>query len=237
MAYTRNEGRTALQMRPVSIETDPFGYAEASVILSFGNTKVLASISIDDGVPRFMRNSNNAWLTAEYAMLPAATRTRNMRESGSHKRKGRSVEISRLIGRCLRSVVDLKGAGECTITVDCDVLQADGGTRTACITAASYALRLAFKRWNLQGRLKRQMTCERIAALSGGIVQDTLLVDLDHDEDCTAQADVNFVMTESGNLIEIQGTAEQSPLAWDQFVELKDAVAAEMQQLFALETE
>lgn len=227
------DGRTALQMRPFTFTLNPFGYGDVSVMLTMGNTRVLAAVTLHDGVPPFMRNSQNGWLTAEYAMLPTATRTRTTRESSSIKRKGRSVEISRLIGRSLRSTIDLHGVGEKTIQVDCDVLQADGGTRSACITAASYALSLAVDQWNAAGLFKREIRTQRIAALSGGIVRDTVLVDLNQDEDCSAQADVTFVCDAQGGLIEVQGTAEGMPFSWDQFVALKEATCHELTTLLA----
>ena len=231
MSNQRKNGRTALQMRPFSYTLNPFGYGDATVLMTIGGTKVLAAVTLHDGVPPFMRNSENGWLTAEYAMLPTATRTRCAREAVGRKPKGRNIEISRLIGRSLRSVIDLNGIGEKTIQVDCDVLQADGGTRTACITAASLALDIALKQWNADGRFKRELTTQRVIALSAGIVNGQILVDLDQDEDCGADADVNFVMAANGDLIEIQETAEQTSFSWDQFVALKEATVTQMQRL------
>lgn len=235
MSFTRNDGRTENQMRPFSFTLNPFGHADASVLFEMGNTKVLAAVTLLDGVPPFLRNSNNGWLTAEYSMLPTATRTRSSRDSSVVRPRGRNIEISRLIGRSLRSTIDLKDAGEKTIQVDCDVLQADGGTRTACITAASYALQHALQQWNVNERFKRTVSAERIVALSAGIVDDLVLVDLNQDEDCTAQADVNFVMAASGDLIEVQGTAEEKPFSWQQFVAMKEVACAAMQELLATE--
>jgi ribonuclease PH len=235
MSFTRNDGRTENQMRPFSFTLNPFGHADASVLFTMGNTKVLAAVTLLDGVPPFLRNSNNGWMTAEYSMLPTSTRKRSTRDSSVVRPRGRNIEIARLIGRSLRSVIDLKGIGEKTIQIDCDVLQADGGTRTACITAASYALQHALGQWNANGRFKRTVTTERIVALSAGIVNNVVLVDLDQDEDCTAQADVNFVMAGNGDLIEVQGTAEQKPFSWQQFVTLKESACTAMQELLEAE--
>jgi ribonuclease PH len=218
----RNDGRTSEQVRPVSLEYDQFGYAECSVLLSVGNTRVQASVTLQKGVPLFLRKKGIGWLTAEYAMLPTATRVRTHREAEVMKKQGRSIEISRLIGRCLRSVTSLNGLGERTIMIDCDVLQADGGTRAACITAASLALVRAIARWKQQGIVPASVESIPLAAVSAGVVDGVCCIDLNQDEDTRATADVLFVCTQSGGLIEIQGTSEKGPLSWDALVTLKE---------------
>jgi ribonuclease PH len=230
----RRTGRAVTAARPVTLSYDPYGHADASVLYELGDTKVLVSVTMQDGVPPFMRNKGSGWLTAEYAMLPTATRTRTTREASMAKRKGRSVEISRLIGRCLRSVVDLSCFGEKTLIIDCDVLQADGGTRTACITAASIALTCASERWVAKGKAERSVLREPIAALSAGIVDGELMVDLDNDEDNQAETDFNFVMTQSGKIIELQGTAEKNPMGWDDCIKLKEMTEDALSSIFTL---
>lgn len=235
MTHTREHGRHSFECRPFSFQNSSFGYAVSSVLLSMGDTKVMASVSISDKVPPFMRGQGKGWLTAEYAMLPTSTRVRTPREAVKGKQAGRSVEISRLIGRSLRSVTDLSLLGEKTITIDCDVLQADGGTRAASITAASVALDNAMNIWVAEGRIPHNLLNERIAALSGGLLEGGhLCVDLDQAEDNQALADVNFVMTESGHIIEVQGTGEREPLSWEHLVQLKEMVVPELQKLFAV---
>lgn len=230
----RNSGRGNVDPRPLSLSYDDFGHADCSVILSVGNTKVHVAVSLQDSVPHFLRGKGRGWLTAEYAMMPTATKTRTTREAMTGKRNGRNVEIARIIGRSLRSVIALDVFGEKTIVIDCDVLQADGGTRTACISAASLALSKANERWIEQGRVPCTLMSEPIGALSAGIVDGQLLVDLDQEEDMAADADFNFVMTKSGAIIEMQGTAEQQPVAWGDCVALKEAVQNALQPFFDL---
>ena len=218
----RNDGRTFKQVRPVSLQYDQYGYADCSVVLSIGNTRVQASVTLQKGVPPFLRKKGIGWLTAEYAMLPTSTRVRTQREAEVMKKHGRSVEISRLIGRCLRSVTTVADIGERTIMVDCDVLQADGGTRAACITAASIALVRAIERWKKQGIIPSSVMSIPIAAVSAGVVDGALCVDLHQDEDLRATADVLFVCTQSGDVVEVQGTSERGPLSWELLATLKE---------------
>lgn len=200
------------QVRPITITKNIFEFAAASVQLEVGRTKVLCAISLVNKVPPFLKGKKTGWLTAEYAMLPAATHTRTDRELNSCNRNGRNVEISRLIGRCLRAVVDLSVLGERTIMVDCDILQADGSTRTACITAASLALKYAQQAWMVERVITTPFIKHDIAAVSVGLVHDTMLIDLDFEEDSMIEADFNIVMTRDGRLVEIQGCAEKTPL-------------------------
>jgi len=232
--FVRNDGRTCTQVRPLSLAYDQFGYAASSALLAIGETRVLVAVSLQDTVPPFLRNSGTGWLTAEYAMLPTATRTRTPRDSESGKKQGRSVEIARLIGRSLRSVVDYKSIGEKTIVIDCDVLQADGGTRAACITAASYALQRALRLWHAKGLVPLSVTMRPIAALSAGVVGDQLMIDLTQKEDNAAAADVTFVLTAEGDVVEIQGAGEKYPLPWSKLVTLQEMTSAAIKELFAL---
>lgn len=218
----RPHGRELNQIRPITIEYDTYGYGSASVLLTQGKTKVFCAISLEPRVPHFLRGQGSGWLTAEYAMLPSATQQRTNRESSSVQRNARSSEISRIIGRCLRTSVDLTALGEKTIYVDCDVLQADGGTRVACITAASLALKEACNRWEAQSIIRKKVFKESIYAISAGVVNEKALLDLEYCEDSKADADFNFIFTEQGNILEIQGTAEKKALPWSLFEELKD---------------
>ena len=204
----RPSGRAADQMRTISIETGFTRHAEGSVLVSFGETKVLCTASVEERVPPFLRGKGEGWVTGEYSMLPRATHTRGMREAAKGKQSGRTQEIQRLIGRSLRSVVDMKKLGEHQITLDCDVIQADGGTRTASISGAWVAMRLA-----VDGLLKRGLIAQdpieaKIAAVSCGIYQGTPVLDLDYAEDSNADADANFVLIEGGRIAEVQATAE-----------------------------
>lgn len=230
--FTRPDGRAFNQLRPIAIRVDAYGYAEASVLIELGNTIVLASVTLQQGVPPFLKGQRVGWLTAEYAMLPAATMQRTQRESNQNSRNARSVEISRLIGRCLRPIVDLSIIGEKTIVIDCDVLQADGGTRVASITAASLALQLAGHRWLKQRLFEKDIVKEQIAAVSTGVVQGVACVDLAYQEDSQADADFNFVMTHSGKLLEVQGTCEKSPLSWEYFDQLKELAINGIESIF-----
>lgn len=207
----RHDGRTVQQLRPIKIETNVFKHPEGSVVISFGDTKVICSATLEDSVPPFLRGSETGWVTAEYSMLPRATNTRNRRESAKGKLSGRTMEIQRLIGRSLRAVIDLELLGERSIIVDCDVIQADGGTRTASITGGFVALRLAVNKLLASGELLEDPIKEHLAAISVGMLPDgTVVTDLDYQEDFSAAVDMNLVMTESGRFVEIQGTGEEA---------------------------
>ena len=207
----RHDGRAVQQLRPIKIETNVFKHPEGSVVISFGDTKVICSATLEDSVPPFLRGSESGWVTAEYSMLPRATNTRNRRESAKGKLSGRTMEIQRLIGRSLRAVIDLEKLGERSIIVDCDVIQADGGTRTASITGGFVALRLAVNKLLASGELAEDPIKEHLAAISVGMLPDgTVVTDLDYLEDSSAAVDMNLVMTESGRFVEIQGTGEEA---------------------------
>lgn len=204
----RASGRQLDQLRPVTITRDFTCHAEGSVLVEFGNTKVLCTASVEAGVPRFMKGKGEGWITAEYSMLPRATHTRNQREASKGKQGGRTLEIQRLIGRSLRAMVDLKKLGENTITIDCDVIQADGGTRTAAITGGAVALVDALT-WMLnQKMIKNDPLIGLIAAISVGIVKGAAMLDLEYTEDSACDTDMNVVINQLGGIIEIQGTAE-----------------------------
>ena len=209
MSSFRSDNRTPEQMRPVRITPDYIAMAEGSALIEVGHTRVICTASIEETVPGFLRNSGKGWITSEYAMLPRATLTRTPRESSKGHVGGRTHEIQRLIGRSLRAVVDLSKLGERTIYIDCDVIQADGGTRTASITGAYVALALALRRLMAAGTLKKSPLRDTVAATSVGIVDGAVLLDLAYDEDSRAQVDMNLVMTGAGRFIELQATAEQ----------------------------
>ncbi len=204
----RPSGRAPDQMRAISIEPNFTRHAEGSVLVSFGDTKVLVTASVEDRLPPWMRGKGEGWVTAEYGMLPRATHTRGSREAAKGKQSGRTQEIQRLIGRSLRAVTDLKKLGEHQITLDCDVIQADGGTRTASISGAWVALRLAVDKLLAEGKISEDPIQQKVAAISCGIYQGTPVLDLDYDEDSNAGADANFVLTADGALAEVQATAE-----------------------------
>jgi ribonuclease PH len=228
----RNDQRDFDQIRPIKLQYDAFGYADASLLFELGQTKVLVAVSLQQTVPLFLKGQRVGWLSAEYSMLPCATQQRTSRESSSAQRNSRSVEISRLIGRCLRSCVSLDKIGERSILIDCDVLQADGGTRVASITAASLALNLAVQRWLQAGLIEKNIVKELIAAVSVGIVDGQLVTDLNYLEDKNAEADFNFVISGSGDLIEIQGTSEKKPMSWEQFDKLKELALKSVREIF-----
>lgn len=207
----RSSGRAADQLRPVSIERHYTRHAEGSVLVSFGDTRVVCTASVDDGVPRFLRGEHCGWITAEYGMLPRSTGSRMAREATRGRQGGRTLEIQRLIGRSLRAAVDLGQLGEHTITLDCDVIQADGGTRTASITGAFVALVDAINALQREKRITTDPLRYFIASVSVGIHAGEALLDLDYAEDSTAETDLNVVMTESGDFVEIQGAAEGAP--------------------------
>src|SRR5690242_11972543 len=204
----RASGRTAQDLRPVTLTRHYTRHAEGSVLVCFGDTRVLCTASIEERVPGFLKGSGKGWVTAEYGMLPRATHTRSDREAARGKQGGRTLEIQRLIGRSLRAVMDLEALGERTLTLDCDVLQADGGTRTASITGAYVALRDAVQHLMKHGLLKTDPVHGAVAAVSVGIVGGTPVLDLDYSEDSHAETDMNVVMNEAGAFIEVQGTAE-----------------------------
>lgn len=216
----RPDNRAADQVRPIKITRHYTAYAEGSVLVEFGNTKVLCNASIEEGVPRWLKGQGKGWVTAEYGMLPRATHSRTRREATNGKQGGRTMEIQRLIARSLRAVVDLEAMGEIMITVDCDVIQADGGTRTASITGASVALADAFTHLIAKGQLKKNPMKGHVAAVSVGILGEDVLCDLEYVEDSAADTDMNVVMTEEGKMIEIQGTAEGEPFSHEQLLEL-----------------
>jgi ribonuclease PH len=212
-ALPRHDGRQPGQLRPVAIERGFTRYAEGSVLICFGETRVLCNASVEESVPPFMRGQGRGWVTAEYSMLPRATQTRSVREAARGKLGGRTQEIQRLIGRALRAVVDFQLLGERTIVIDCDVLQADGGTRTAAITGAWIALADAVEKLLAQGLLKKSPLKDSVAAVSSGIVDGRPVLDLDYLEDSGASVDMNFVMTGDGRFVEVQGTAEDEPFS------------------------
>ena len=232
MNVIRHDGRTVNQIRPIFIHYDVYGYADASVLFEQGNTKILVSVSLQPGVPHFLKGKRTGWLSAEYAMLPHATHQRTTRETSQAQRNARSVEISRLIGRCLRPTVDLDALGERSIFVDCDVLQADGGTRVASLTAASLALKLACTRWVEQRLVASNIFKVQLAALSTGMIDGIAYADLSYAEDSQADADFNFVLTEHDELIEVQGTSEKKPMRWEFFDQLKILAVHGVKEIF-----
>lgn len=231
---TRADGRANDQLRPITITTDYIKHAEGSALIEFGDTRVLCVASIEDRVPPFLEGRGQGWVTAEYAMLPRAGNTRSQRESVAGKVGGRTHEIQRLIGRSLRAALDLRALGERTITLDCDVLQADGGTRTASITGAWIALQRATKRLKEQGALRVDPVKLSVAAISVGIVKGQALLDLNYGEDSHAEVDANVVMTDKGEFIEVQGTAEGKPFSrarLDELLALAEKGIRELQEL------
>ena len=236
-SITRPSGRAADQLRAVSIERHYTRHAEGSVLISFGDTRVLCTATIEDGVPPFLRGKGQGWVTAEYGMLPRATHTRTPREAARGKQTGRSQEIQRLIGRSLRAALDLAALGERTVTIDCDVLQADGGTRTASITGAYLALADACQ--NLQARrlLPASPLHGQVAAVSVGIVRGVPMLDLDYAEDSEAETDMNVVMNNGGAFIEVQGTAEGHAFRRHELDALLNLAASGIGQLFALQAQ
>ncbi len=214
----RHSGRTADQMRPISIVRRYTKHAEGSVLVSFGDTQVLCTASVSEGVPRFLKGSGQGWLTAEYGMLPRSTGSRMDREATKGKQSGRTLEIQRLIGRALRASVDLARLGEFTLVVDCDVIQADGGTRTAAISGACVAVIDALNSLQRRQLLKTDPLLSMVAAVSVGMVNGQPVLDLDYLEDSAAQTDMNIVMNDAGGLIEIQGTAEKAPFSQDELL-------------------
>jgi len=216
----RPSGRTSNQLRPIQITRQFTNHAEGSVLIEMGETRVLCTASVEEGVPRFLKGKKQGWLTAEYGMLPRATHTRNGREASRGKQSGRTQEIQRLIGRSLRAAIDLNLLGEYTITIDCDVLQADGGTRTASISGGCIALAEAVNHLIRKNKIKTNPMKHMIAAVSVGIYKGTPVLDLDYPEDSVAETDMNVVMNEENGFIEIQGTAEGATFTQNELSEM-----------------
>jgi len=231
----RPSGRTANQIRPVTITRNFTCHAEGSVLVEFGNTKVICNATVEEGVPRFMKGKGEGWITAEYSMLPRATHSRSGREAARGKQGGRTLEIQRLIARSLRAAVDLKLLGENTITLDCDVIQADGGTRTASITGACVALVDALTHMRSKGILKANPLKHMIGAVSVGIYKGNAIADLEYLEDSAAETDMNVVMTETGHLIEVQGTAEGEPFTFEEMTEMLELAKHGLRELFDIQ--
>lgn len=216
----RPSGRAAEQVRPIKITRHYTKHAEGSVLVEFGETKVLCNATVEESVPRFLKGQNQGWVTAEYGMLPRATNSRTQREAAKGKQTGRTMEIQRLIARSLRAMIDLKLLGEYTITLDCDVIQADGGTRTASITGACVALNDAINKMIVDGKLKQNPIKSLVAAVSVGIVEGQAVCDLEYIEDSNADTDMNVIMTDDGRIIEVQGTAEGEPFSHEELLKL-----------------
>jgi ribonuclease PH len=229
---TRADGRRADELRPLVVEPNWLEQPHGSVLFSQGKTKVLCTASIEDGVPRWLVGKGRGWMTAEYSLLPASTGERTQREASRGRQGGRTVEIQRLIGRALRSVTDFDALGERTLWLDCDVLQADGGTRCAAICGAYVSARLALDRFGLSKGLKQS-----VAAVSVGVVGGEALLDLDYTEDSSAEVDMNVVMTEDARLVEVQATAEQEPFSRDRLDELLELAAAGIERITAAQKE
>lgn len=235
MSFERTDGRAANELRPVKITPSYLPYAEGSVLIEMGQTRVICSASVEERVPPFLRNKNQGWITAEYAMLPRATQQRTPRETGRGGPSGRTHEIQRLIGRSLRAVADMTLLGERTITIDCDVLQADGGTRTAAVTGAFVALALANRRLVQSKRITRSVVVNEVAAISVGIVGGVPLLDLKYEEDSRAEVDMNIVCTGDARFIEVQGTAEREPFSQAQLDELLGLAASGIKRLIEVQ--
>ncbi|AIR84424.1 ribonuclease PH [Pantoea sp. JGM49] len=227
----RPAGRNASEVRPVTLTRHYTKHAEGSVLVEFGETKVLCTATVEEGVPRFLKGKGQGWVTAEYGMLPRSTHSRMAREAAKGKQGGRTLEIQRLIARSLRAAVDLDALGEFTITLDCDVIQADGGTRTASITGACVALADALNALVAAGKLKASPLKGMVAAISVGIVGGEALCDLEYVEDSAAETDMNVVMTEDGRMIEVQGTAEGEPFSHEELLQLLALARGGIEQL------
>ena len=231
----RPSGRQPDQLREVQIQRNYTCHAEGSVLVTFGNTKVICTASVEDGVPRFLKGQGQGWVTAEYGMLPRATGTRNDREAARGKQNGRTLEIQRLIARSLRAAVDLKALGENTIYIDCDVIQADGGTRCASITGGCVALVDALTFLLNSNRIKNDPLKRLVAAISVGVYKGTPVLDLDYPEDSGAETDMNVIMTQHGGLVEVQGTAEKEPFKRSEMDAMMDLAEKGMKELFQLQ--
>lgn len=235
MALTRSAGRTPEDIRRLTIEPHVSPYAEGSCLICVGNTHVICTASVDEKVPPFLRGAGQGWVTAEYGMLPRATHSRMDREAARGKQSGRTQEIQRLIGRSLRAIIDLKKLGERQIKIDCDVIRADGGTRTASITGAWVALSLAVEDLMQKGLIAAMPLRDQVAAISCGLVAGEALADLDYNEDSNAETDANFVLTASGGIVEIQGTAEQNPFSETQLMEMMALAKKGCRHLFEVQ--
>ncbi|CAM1019464.1 TPA: ribonuclease PH [Proteus mirabilis] len=233
----RPADRQADQVRPITITRHYTKHAEGSVLVEFGDTKVLCNATVEEGVPRFIKGQGQGWVTAEYGMLPRATNSRNAREAARGKQTGRTMEIQRLIARSLRAAVDLKALGEFTITVDCDVIQADGGTRTASISGACVALVDALNKMVTEGKLKKSPLKSMVAAVSVGIVDGQPLCDLEYVEDSAAETDMNVVMIDDGRMIEVQGTAEGAPFSHEELLALLALAKGGLEKIFEAQKE
>ena len=231
----RPSNREPNQLRPINITSNYTSHAEGSVLVEFGQTRVLCTASVMDGVPRFLKGKNEGWVTAEYGMLPRATHSRNDREASRGKQGGRTLEIQRLIGRSLRTCIDLKTLGENTITLDCDVLQADGGTRTAAITGACVAMKDALDWMVSREKIRKKPTFNYVGAVSVGIYRGQPVLDLDYAEDVLAETDMNVVMNEQGNFIEVQGTAEDGSFNRSQLNDMLTLAEAGIIQLIEMQ--
>jgi ribonuclease PH len=231
----RPSQRSVDALRAVTLETGVNRYAEGSCLVTFGHTKVLVTASVDEGVPGFLRGKGQGWVTAEYGMLPRATHTRGRREAAQGKQSGRTQEIQRLIGRSMRAVVDMKALGERQISIDCDVIQADGGTRTAAITGAWVALRLATRYLMTEGLIAKDPILDQVAAISCGVHEGVPVLDLDYEEDSNAEADSNFVLTGSGDIVEIQATGEKRGFTRAEFESLFDLARKGIAELIELQ--
>ncbi len=232
----RPSDRAPGDLRAVTLETGVNRYAEGSCLVSFGHTRVLVTASLEEGVPPFLRGRGQGWVTAEYGMLPRATHTRGRREAAQGKQSGRTQEIQRLVGRSLRAVVDLGALGERQITVDCDVIQADGGTRTAAVTGGWVALKLATGHLLAEGVITRDPIIDHVAAVSCGLYRGLPILDLEYEEDSNAEADANFVLTGSGDIVEIQATGEKRGFTRAEFEALFDLARAGISTLVGLQT-
>ena len=233
----RPSGRAPDEMRTISFQSNFTRHAEGSVLIGFGDTRLLVTASVEERVPPFLRGKGEGWVTAEYGMLPRATHTRGAREAAKGKQSGRTQEIQRLIGRSLRSVVDMKMLGERQITLDCDVLQADGGTRTAAISGAWVAMRLAISKLLRDGKIQGDPIRQKVAAVSCGVFNGTPVLDLDYDEDSKADADGNFVLLEDGNIAEAQATAEHATYDEEALLRLLRLARIGCTQIFAAQAE
>jgi len=227
----RPSGRKPDELRKVRFTRNYTKHAEGAVLVEFGDTRVLCTATVNDGVPPFLRGKDQGWVTAEYGMLPCSTNTRNQREAARGKQSGRTQEIQRLIGRSLRAVLDLKRLGERTITVDCDVIQADGGTRTASITGGFLAVADACSQLQRKGALTADPVRHFVASVSCGIRNGEAILDLDYEEDCSAETDMNFVMSDDARFIEVQGTAEGAPFSLDELLAMTELAQRGISQL------
>ena len=233
----RADGRAPDDLRPVKITPDFITSAEGSVLIETGQTRVIVTATVEDGVPSFLKGTGKGWVTGEYGMLPRSTEDRTPREAARGKQSGRTLEIQRMIGRTLRAVTDLKALGDRTVWLDCDVIQADGGTRTASVTGAFVALTLALQRMVAAGMLRTLPLRDSLAATSVGIVDDALLLDLAYEEDSRAQVDMNVVMTGSGQFVEVQASAEGRPYTHDELSRLLELAASGIRELKEIQQE